>query len=108
MDSATATSPDHCLLSVITACLLSYVVDNGFRRPYYNRMMGADGGDGVRPFCGQFGDELHEDLPRVRSRAGDGIKKLQLAEKLKDRVNDVLDPATATTEVVFEEGEESP
>ena len=25
---------------LITACLLSYVVDNGFRRPYYNRMMG--------------------------------------------------------------------
>ena len=108
MDSATA-NVAGAVASVVTACLLSYVVDNGFRRPYYNRMMGAGAAETA---FDRFAANLVTSFTRIFHVCGLGrateLRKLQLAEKLKDRVNDVLDPATATTEVVFEEGEERP
>ena len=107
MDSATA-NVAGAVASVITACLLSYVVDNGFRRPYYNRMMGAGAAETA---FDRFAANLVTSFTRIFHVCGLGrqteLRKLQLAEKLRDRVNDVLDPATSTTEVVFEEGEES-
>ena len=107
MDSATA-NVAGAVASVVTACLLSYVVDNGFRRPYYNRMMGAGAAETA---FDRFAANLVTSFTRIFHVCGLGrqteLRKLQLAEKLRDRVNDVLDPATSTTEVVFEEGEES-
>ena len=75
MDSAT-TNVAGLSTSVVTACLLSYVVDNGFRRPYHNRMMECLGAaeTAFDRFAANLVTSFYQDLPRVRSRAGDGIK----------------------------------